>query len=328
MTSRTHSSLELFAIVTQLSVLAGCSSAGDPRVEGAGGSSATGGDGTSSGGKSAGGASVSGTTGGGSATGGGLPTGGSGGGSGAGQIDAGIAHGDSGPSGAHVPGEFLDLSNWYLTLPTGMASKPDDVFQPALSTFKVDPWFTMSPGGDAIQFRANAGGVTTSGSSYPRSELREMTNQGMTKADWSTGTGKHTMITTLAVTQLTPVKPDVVVNQIHNAADDVVEIHLTKQRLFVKGSDPTAGKGTSIDHGTLDPAYVMGTYFTTKIVAENGTVSIYYNDMTKPVITIPNLIALGCYFKAGSYPHSTPNTGDAPTAYGEALFKQISVTHE
>jgi hypothetical protein len=243
-------------------------------------------------------------------------------------VGGGNNQGDAGVSGARVPGAFLDLSNWYLTLPTGTANKPDDVFQPKLSTFMVDPWFLMSPQGDAIQFRANAGGVTTSGSSYPRSELREMIDQGMTKASWSTAIGKHTMITTLAVTQLTPVKPDIVVNQIHNADDDVIEVHLNKQRLFVKGSDPTAGKGTSIDHGTLDPAYVLGTFFTTKIVAESGTVSIYYNDMAKPVITISNLIAQGCYFKAGSYPHSTPSTGDAPTAYGEALFKQISVTHE
>ncbi len=44
---------------------------------------------------------------------------------------------------------------------------------------------------DGVQFRAPVDGVTTSGSSYPRSELREMTDSGSSEASWSSTSGTH-----------------------------------------------------------------------------------------------------------------------------------------
>ncbi len=49
-------------------------------------------------------------------------------------------------------------------------------------------------------------GVTTSGSSHPRVELREMTNSGQDLAAWGTNDGlTHTMSITQTVTHLTDV---------------------------------------------------------------------------------------------------------------------------
>ena len=131
------------------------------------------------------------------------------------------------PGTAQVPGQLLDLTNWKLTLPTGQEGKPEEIVEPELSSFTND-FFRLNDGRDGVVFTANAGGVTTSGSSYPRSELREM--NGQEKASWSNTAGTHTMRVREAVTRLPAVKPHVVAAQIHDAEDDVIEVRLEGQR--------------------------------------------------------------------------------------------------
>jgi hypothetical protein len=112
-----------------------------------------------------------------------------------------------------VPGQVIDLANWYLTLPTGKENAPDNVYQPELSSF-ADRWFRLNDSRDGVVFTANAGGVTTKNSGYPRSELREM--NGSEKASWSNTNGTHTLRLRQAVTELPAVKPQVVTAQIHD----------------------------------------------------------------------------------------------------------------
>jgi hypothetical protein len=90
-------------------------------------------------------------------------------------------------NGATLPSQVLDLTNWKVTLPvdskgaSGSSCDPSEISQPALAGF-TDQWFKVTPNGQAVVFRANIEGCTTSGSSYPRSELREMTSNGSTEA--------------------------------------------------------------------------------------------------------------------------------------------------
>src|SRR5689334_2747063 len=136
------------------------------------------------------------------------------------------------PAGtAQVPGQLLDLTNWKLTLPTGREGKPEEIEEPALSSF-TNNFFRLNDGRDGVVFTANAGGVTTSGSSYPRSELREMS--GPELASWSNTTGTHTLRLREAVTQLPKVKPHVVAAQIHDAEDDVIEVRVEGEHLLVE----------------------------------------------------------------------------------------------
>jgi len=68
----------------------------------------------------------------------------------------------------------IDLNNWKLTLDVEDpkdSKKPLEIFCPQLLTFQ-HPHFIKTP--DSITFKAECGGKTTSGSKYPRSELREM----------------------------------------------------------------------------------------------------------------------------------------------------------
>jgi hypothetical protein len=85
-----------------------------------------------------------------------------------GKVDA----AEAGPKGDGYPAEILDLANWELTLPiAGQSStSPLEITQPELATYRIDPWFRRDPAGGGVLFRANAAGVTTSNSGYPRSE--------------------------------------------------------------------------------------------------------------------------------------------------------------
>src|SRR5262245_39557093 len=81
-----------------------------------------------------------------------------------------------------LPSQVLDLSNWKITLPIGQSGDPTEILQPALNTF-VDPnYFYVNAAGNGVVFTAPCGGVTTGGSSYPRSELRQMANNGSSQA--------------------------------------------------------------------------------------------------------------------------------------------------
>ena len=212
-----------------------------------------------------------------------------------------------------LPSDVLDLTNWKLTLPINDA---EEITQPELDSFS-DEYFYVNDDGDGVVFKAPCGGGTTDGSSYPRSELREMTNDGEDEASWSTSSGKHTMIIEGKITNTPVVKPHVVVGQIHDSGDDVIELRLEGSKLFVEAD------GT--DEGTLDSDYEIGTRYTIKVVAEDGVIKVYYNDALKVTYTKK---ATGCYFKAGMYTQSNTSKGDSATAYGEAVIYSLSVTHE
>lgn len=223
---------------------------------------------------------------------------------------------DDGPIPTY-PGQALDLSYWKLTLPTGRDEDPDEIFQPELDTFEQPPQFWLDDAHPSVVFRAEVDGVTTSGSSYPRSELREMTPGGRDEAAWSTTSGRHTMTIQQAITALPPGKPHVVAGQIHDAEDDLVMIRLEDSHLFVEGNGD--------ELGTLDPAYELGTLFTVRIVAENGTIDVYYDDLATTAVTVER-DAEGCYFKAGAYTQSNLEH-DEPGAYGEVAIHELHVEH-
>lgn len=224
-----------------------------------------------------------------------------------------------------MPSSVLDLSNWKITLPVdknGNASTscdPLEVTQPALASFS-DQWFQVV--GNAVQFRANIEGCTTSNSSYPRSELREMTGGGKTEASWSTTTGTATMTVTESVDHLPAVKQQVVFAQVHGSSDDIAFGEATGQS---NGTDLLDFNHNGTSWGTLDPAYVPGTRFTLKIVAAAGFIDVYYNGVDKVHHAAS---ATGCYFKAGDYTQSNVAKGhDAPGAYGQVSISALSVTH-
>jgi hypothetical protein len=212
------------------------------------------------------------------------------------------------------PSSIIDMSNWYLTLPIGTQGNPMTIENPSLKTYKDDKFFFVNDARDAVVFRANAGGVHTANSQYPRAELRQI--DGAKKSSWSTDNGTHTLLVTQAVTTLPARKPEMVIAQIHDSSDDVVEVKVSGKQIMVFHNSTT--------YGILDPYYNLGTKYRLKLVASNGVISVYYNDMDKPRVKIP-CVKSGCYFKTGAYLQSNTSKGDLPSAYGEVWIYDVQL---
>jgi Alginate lyase len=225
--------------------------------------------------------------------------------------------------GCSRPAQVLDLKNWKITLPVDdpdqSGRQPLEVTQPRLDGYAVPPWFTPTAACDGVQFRSAVNGLTTQNSTYPRSELREMTNNGTSPARWSSDSGTHTMVIDQAITHLPNDKPHVVVGQIHDANDDVSVFRLEGTKLYLT-------KGDTTHHKLITDNYVLGTRFQAKFEVSNGQVHAYYNGMLQA--TIPASFN-GAYFKAGAYTQA--NCGNSAPCdssnYGEVTIYQVTVTH-
>lgn len=225
-------------------------------------------------------------------------------------------------SRVEYPSQLINLTNWKLTLPIGSSEKPAEIKQPALSTYKSDPYFLVTADGSGVRFRAPVNGVTTSGSGYPRSELREMSNGGTTNASWSSTSGTHTMFLDQAITSVPQTKKHVVSGQIHDAGDDVIVIRLEYPNLYVNVDGKNAYK--------LDSNYTLGKRFTVKFVVSGGQTKVYYNNSASPVYTL-NKSYSGAYFKAGAYTQSNCSKESSSSCnnnnFGEVVIYQAIVTH-
>ncbi len=233
-------------------------------------------------------------------------------------------------AGCAYPADILNLTEWKIQLPTGANANIDEVFQPQLATYTVDPYFKVNTTCDGVLFRAPTNGVHTGGSPYPRSELREMTG-GTTQAAWSTTSGKHTMFIDQAITAVPNGKKHIVVGQIHDG-NDVIVIRLEYPTLLIDIGG-TAGP-------TLDANYTLGKRFTVQFVAENGNIDIYYNGSTTSSYTL-NYTTTNAYFKAGAYTQSNccTESGQArtcgamsgancgPDNFGEVVIYKVLLDH-
>ncbi len=225
----------------------------------------------------------------------------------------------AGGGAAGTPAAVLNLTNWKLTLPVGDGGSDEarEVRQPQLGSFALTPYFAVNPAGNGVVFQADAGGATTSGSSYPRSELREMTGGGSANASWSSTSGTHTLVISEAITALPSVKPHVVAGQIHDADDDVAVFRLEGSSLYLTHGDDSHYK-------LITGAYRLGTRFEAKFVVSGGKIDAYYNGAL--VASIADAFT-GGYFKAGCYTQSNTDKGDSAGAYGQVIVFGLAVSH-
>ncbi|MEU1811778.1 polysaccharide lyase family 7 protein [Micromonospora sp. WMMD1076] len=229
------------------------------------------------------------------------------------------ADGGGGGGGCTVPADVLNLTNWKITLPTGSSGSPTEIKQPALASYQNSPYFVTANSCTAVQFRAPVNGVTTSGSSYPRSELREMANNGTSNASWSSTSGTHTLVVDLAFVTLPSTKPHLVGAQIHDASDDVTVFRLEGSSLYITNGDTT-------HHKLVTSSYQLGTRFQAKFVVSGGQIKAYYNGTLQTTISKS---FSGGYFKTGAYTQA--NCGNSSPCsssnYGQTLLYGVTVTH-
>jgi hypothetical protein len=222
-----------------------------------------------------------------------------------------------------LPSSVLNLTNWYLTLPIGEVRNAEEIHQPQLALYSLPPDFEVNPSGTGVIFQAPVGGVTTKGSTYPRTELREMTDNGLKEASWTNKSGTNILNVREAITILPPVKSQVVSAQIHNSSSDVIEV--MADGLKIKGKVVLAVRLSGSEQSTyLDNNYILGTPFNLEINASSKQIMIYYNGVLKFDF---KKNGSGWYFKAGSYVQSNPSKGDSPTSVGQVVIYGLSVVH-
>jgi hypothetical protein len=237
---------------------------------------------------------------------------------------AGPAGPDAGPPRCDYPAQVLDLRRWKLTLPYGHQddiSHPLEITQPGLTSFASAPWFRPTDDCSGVVFRAGVNAPTTSGSKYPRSELREMNHDG-SKADWSSTVGTHIMTVTEAFTALPQGKPHLVGAQIHDGSDDISVFRLEGSNLYVTDGDDA-------NYKLITDSYVLGTRFEAKFVVSGGVVEAYYNGQLQATL---HKDFTDAYFKAGAYTQANcqrvaPAPCDAGN-YGETVIYRLEVSHQ
>lgn len=226
----------------------------------------------------------------------------------------------SGPSPSSglssYPGAVLNLTEWKLQIPVAsiQPGQVEEVKWPALRTYS-SWYFQVNHAGDGVVFRATAGGATTPGTVFARTELRQMTDGGRTQAAWSSADSTWSMTIREAITHLPPVHPAIVAGQIHGMGTHYVAlVRLDGHLLWVKTE---TGSG-----GSLDENYQIGTVFTIKFVAYGDVIRIYYNGALKVEL---HEQCIGCYFKAGAYLQSNTNW-DSANSYGEVVIYDLTVS--
>jgi hypothetical protein len=204
------------------------------------------------------------------------------------------------PPAPSLPAQILNLLRWKLTTPLGPKGDPTEVRPPGLLRFADARCFFVR--GQAVVFRTWGGGTTTENSTYTRSELRELDDDGDEIA-WDNGDGKtRTLTGECAVTALPEDDPEVVVAQIHDDVDDVLMI-----RVVGDPDDPAAdlevfaewskgkGKGSTKELlGTVG----RGETFGYEITADAAGIRVQAFGTTRKR---DGLVRDDLYFKAGCY---------------------------
>jgi hypothetical protein len=215
------------------------------------------------------------------------------------------------------PDTILDLSRWKLTLPTGSAHRPMQILPLDLGQMLGSPFFQTNPTCNGVVFRAPVTGVTTPGSHYPRSELREMADESAPAA-WSSTVGTHWLVVYEAFTALPRGKPELVGAQVHDATEDISVFRLEGTHLWITN-------GNNPHYQLITDHYELGTIFAAGYLVANGQIGAYYNG--KLVAQI-NRAFSNAYFKAGAYTQANcTNAPCDPNNFGETVIYALTTGH-
>ncbi len=229
---------------------------------------------------------------------------------------------------AHAEPPGIDLSNWNRTLSVDSKGtvSGEAVEIKAAGSF---------PPGLPLVFNAPVGGAHTSGSKYPRDELREM--KGAAKAAWSLATG-GTMTATLTVDKAPFLKDGAagkeVIGQIHGKEDELVRLYWDAGRVYfhndLSGSDGKEHEFKLLNAAGKEPSVTLGEKISYLIDAHADRLMVElwahgdhfsYSGKILPVWQKDN----GLYFKAGVYDGA--NASQGATGAGQTSFYALDFGH-
>jgi hypothetical protein len=245
-------------------------------------------------------------------------TGGSGGDNGGNEVIAGSAAGGQ----PYVPGP-IDFRQWELQLPIGSGTSPT-VIPPAdlIAGFSNEYFYIAEDGGQA--FMDPEQGVTTSGSTRCRSEMREQALTGKDAAWPSSGT--HTMTVEGKVTKMGD--GTIAIGQLFNGSDSIplVELQYSTGHKFSAFYEEAKGQGSTID---LKTTVALNTKYTFQLAMIEGELRISINGKQvysrKPS---SGILDNQFYFKFGNYDQSTSRGTPTTAVYSVVEAYKVDLVHQ
>ena len=232
-------------------------------------------------------------------------------------------------STSEAPGGNFDLSHWELELPTGSTGNTTTIAPAQLKGANgfQDKYFYTSSSDGSMTFWDPENGVTL-GSSYPRTELREMSSS-TTPAEWNPATGTHTLSATLSSDK---VPNHVCVGQIHDdnsqpGSKPLLELYYYSNGDIKIGIEKTPAGGD--EPQTLVTNVALGKQWSYAISLTGGAtinLTITAGSATKTMHwPIPSSFqGYLMYFKAGDYDQSV---GTSATVGALVHFYALSFHH-
>jgi alginate lyase len=220
-----------------------------------------------------------------------------------------------------APGGNFDLSIWELQEPDDTTISPSKLV--GASGYQDSYFFTNTTDG-SMDFWDPENGVTTTDSSYPRSELREMQLDG-SPANWKS-TGTNTLSATVSATVI----PDhVCVGQIHlgtgtpSSTKPLLELFYYASGSIVLSIEQSPAGDNEQPHPVGNVplgkqwSYVIGLSGNTISLSVEGGITLTYSMSS-------SFDDEGMYFKAGDYDQSN---GSSSTIGAKVQFYALSVVH-
>lgn len=179
----------------------------------------------------------------------------------------------------------------------------------------IPDYYVLDSDGN-VEMRAHLdGGRTSNNTKYPRTEYRELKENGVDRAAWSVSSStEHYCQVEMAVTRMPPNKPQLCGLQLHNADDDVAMIRWDSKTTI------NARFGDTDVVGTLTSSYVLGTFVKLKLAVVGGTLHYFFGDMDEPMFS-ESLSGSGMYFKTGAYGQSSVFAGTDDVEDGPFIVK-------
>ena len=227
------------------------------------------------------------------------------------------------------PGSNFDLNAWKLQTLDQNLLFTEISASSLVNGYTSDFFYTNSSDG-SIVFNVPSNGTPTSGSTYPRVELRQMTSG----ANWKlTDTNEHYLTAQCKVIAVAQAKPQTIIGQIHGSEtnSELLKIRWTG---YLSGqcrieSRYELNDATQAEYGvTLASGLSLGDLIDYTITMKNGTITCTVNGVSASQTYTTAYFGTtdAYYFKAGNYLQYNPQTVPDPTViYGQNQFYKLSL---
>jgi len=230
------------------------------------------------------------------------------------------------------PSSNFDLSAWKLqTLDSNLAF--NEILVPQLTNGYISDYFYTNSSDGSLVFRVPSNGTPTSGSTYPRVELRQLTGGSNWVLNDAT---EHYLTAQCKVIAVVEAKPQTIIGQIHgsNTVSEMLKLRWTGYKsgqCYVEARFKTNDSSMSEYGVTLASGLSLGDLIDYTITMKNGTVTCTVNGASCSQTYTPDIWTLtdAYYFKAGDYLQYNPNSvspADPTVYFGQNQFYKLSLT--